>query len=40
MHVNYYDRQVRLPDENDTIGIVLCKDKKETLVELTLPEGN
>lgn len=40
MHVNYYDRQVRLPDENDTIGIMLCKDKKETLVELTLPEGN
>ena len=27
MYVNYYDREVRLEDENKTIGIVLCKDK-------------
>lgn len=40
MYVNYYDRQVKLSDENNTIGIVLCKDKKESLVELTLPEDN
>lgn len=40
MYVNYYDRFVRLPDENKTIGIVLCKDKSETLVEITLPEDN
>jgi predicted nuclease of restriction endonuclease-like (RecB) superfamily len=39
-YVNYYDRNVKLPDENPTIGIVLCKDKKEALVELMLPEDN
>ncbi|MCB0541316.1 MAG: DUF1016 family protein, partial [Bacteroidetes bacterium] len=33
--VNYYDREVRLEDENKTIGIVLCKDKSESVVEFT-----
>jgi hypothetical protein len=40
MYVNYYDRFVKLDDENKTIGIILCKDKKETMVEITLPENN
>lgn len=40
MYVNYYDRFVKLEDENKTIGIVLCKDKKDTMVEITLPENN
>ena len=40
MYVNYYDRFVKLADENKTIGIILCKDKKDTLVEITLPENN
>ena len=40
MYVNYYDRYVKLSDENKTIGIILCKDKSETLVEITLPEDN
>jgi hypothetical protein len=40
MYVNYYDRSVKLPDENKTVGIVLCRDKSETLVEYTLPEDN
>lgn len=40
MYVNYYDRKVKLPDENNTIGIVLCKDKKDSIVEMTLPENN
>lgn len=40
MYVNYYDRFVRLADENKTIGIVLCKDKNDTMVEITLPENN
>ena len=40
MYVNYYDRYVKLEDENKTIGIVLCRDKSETLVEITLPEDN
>lgn len=40
MYVNYYDRFVKLDDENNTIGIILCKDKKDTMVEITLPENN
>ena len=37
MYVNYFDRHVRLPEENRTVGILLCKRKKEAIVELTLP---
>ena len=40
MYVNYYDRYVKLPDENDTIGIIICKDKNDTLVKLILPKDN
>lgn len=40
MYVNYFDCYVKLEDENKTLGIVLCQDKSETLVEITLPEGN
>jgi predicted nuclease of restriction endonuclease-like (RecB) superfamily len=40
MYVNYYDRFVKLDDENKTIGIILCKDKKDAMVEITLPESN
>ena len=40
MYVNYYDRKVKLEDENPTIGIVLCKDKNNAVVEMTLPENN
>ncbi len=40
MYVNYHDRYVKLPEENKTIGIILCKDKNESLVEITLPETN
>ncbi len=39
-YVNFYDRKVKLPDENPTIGIVLCKDKKNAMVEMMLPEEN
>lgn len=40
MYVHYYDRKVKLPDENSTIGIVLCRDKNNAVVEMTLPEDN
>ena len=40
MHVNYYDRKIKNEDENKIIGIILCKDKSETIVEMTLPEEN
>lgn len=38
MYVNYYDRFVKNELENSTIGIILCKNKNENLVEITLPE--
>ena len=37
MYVNHYDRTVKLPHENATIGILLCKRKKDAIVEVTLP---
>lgn len=40
MYVNYYDQYERLENEGPTIGIVLCRDKSESMVELTLPKGN
>lgn len=40
MYVNYYDRFVKMDDENKTIGIIICKEKNDTLVEITLPEDN
>ncbi|MBQ0908481.1 DUF1016 family protein [Flavobacterium sp. F-328] len=40
MYVNYYDREMRLEDENKTIGIVLCQNKSDLVVEYTLPENN
>ncbi len=40
MYVHYYDREVKLPEENPTIGIILCKDKNNAVVEMTLPKDN
>lgn len=39
MYVNFFDRHVKLPHEKPTIGIVLCKEKNNALVELTLPKN-
>jgi predicted nuclease of restriction endonuclease-like (RecB) superfamily len=40
MYVNFYDRKVKLVDENPTIGIILCKEKNHSVVEMMLPEDN
>ena len=40
MYVHYYDRYVKLQDDNPTIGILLCKEKNDALVEITLPENS
>ena len=40
MYVNYFDRYVKLQDENPTIGILLCHKKNDALVELTLPQDS
>lgn len=40
MYVNYYDRVEKIPQENPTIGILLCADKNNTMVNFALPEDN
>lgn len=40
MYVNYHDRYEKKDHENPTIGILLCADKNDTLVKITLPENN
>jgi len=40
MYVNYYDREVKTESENPTIGIILCKQKDDFVIEYTLPEDN
>lgn len=38
MYVNYYDRYQKQDFEKPTVGILLCKEKNDALVELTLPK--
>lgn len=40
MYVNYYTRQMMNEGDNPPVGVVLCADKSDTLVEYTLPEDN
>ena len=40
MYVNYFDRYERIEGENPTIGILMCKQSDEALVELTLPKDS
>lgn len=40
MYVNYYDRIEKQDFENPTIGILLCTDKNEAMVKISLPEHN
>ena len=40
MYVNYYDRCEKTQDENNTIGILLCTRKSDTVVQMSLPQDN
>ena len=40
MYVNYYDREVRQHDDNPTVGLILCEDKKDAVVRYTLSREN
>jgi predicted nuclease of restriction endonuclease-like (RecB) superfamily len=40
MYANYYDRYEKQEHENPTIGILLCTDKNDAVVKITLPEDN
>lgn len=39
MYVNYYDRFEKQTNENPTIGILLCTDKNDAMVKISLPEN-
>jgi len=36
MYVHYYDREIKLPEENPTIGLILCKEKDDIVLKYTL----
>ncbi len=40
MYVNYYDRSAKQSDDNPTVGLILCEDKKEAVVRYTLSKDN
>jgi predicted nuclease of restriction endonuclease-like (RecB) superfamily len=40
MYVHYYDREVRSPEDNPTIGLILCTDKNDSVVKYVLDEEN
>lgn len=40
MYVNYFDRMEKLPDENPTVGLLLCTAKNDTMVKMSLPTDN
>ncbi|RYD83711.1 MAG: DUF1016 domain-containing protein [Sphingobacteriales bacterium] len=40
MYVNYYDDKIKAAEENKTIGIILCKNKKESTIKYTLGKDN
>jgi predicted nuclease of restriction endonuclease-like (RecB) superfamily len=40
MYVNYFDRYQKTEQESKTIGIILCSDKNDSMVKITLPEEN
>jgi predicted nuclease of restriction endonuclease-like (RecB) superfamily len=40
LYVNYYDREIKDENDNPTIGLILCTDKNEAMVEYLLNKGN
>jgi predicted nuclease of restriction endonuclease-like (RecB) superfamily len=39
MYVNYFDRYVKQRHENPTVGIILCREKKDAMIEIALPKN-
>lgn len=40
MYVNFYDREIIQADDNPTVGLILCEDKKDAVVRYTLTKDN
>ncbi|MFH1825337.1 MAG: PDDEXK nuclease domain-containing protein [Candidatus Firestonebacteria bacterium] len=39
-YVRYVEKEIKQPDDNPTIGIILCSDKNQTMVKYTLLSGS
>jgi predicted nuclease of restriction endonuclease-like (RecB) superfamily len=39
-YVRYYEKEIKLPEDNPTIGLILCAEKNETMVKYTLLENS
>ncbi|MEI7579757.1 MAG: PDDEXK nuclease domain-containing protein [bacterium] len=39
MYVNYFDREIKEDNENNSIGLILCKENDQFIVEYTLPKN-
>ncbi len=39
-YVRYYDNEIKSEDDNPTIGIILCSDKKDTIVKYSILNDN
>ncbi len=40
LYVNYFDQEVKMKDDNPTVGLVLCTAKNDSMVQYTLGEKN
>lgn len=40
LYVNYYDREVKLSDDNPTLGLLLCKHKNDAIVKYMTPKDD
>jgi hypothetical protein len=38
--VRYFDEQIKLKDDNPTIGVILCADKNEAMVKYSMLSDN
>lgn len=40
LYVNYFNKDICTPDDNPTVGIILCTEKNDTVIEYTLGNRN
>ena len=38
LYVHYYDREIANPDDNPSVGLILCTDKNDAVVRYALGE--
>lgn len=40
LYVNYFDQEIKMDNDNPTIGLILCAEKSDAMVKYTLGEKN